>query len=78
MEKYSFTRIEKLVLFGFFTLFSCGIYAQNIPYSEKLYGGSEGGIVGAIDGEHSVSPSGQFSYSIPIPAVAGTGGVKPA
>ncbi len=54
------------------------IIGQEIPYSDKKYGGSEGGIVGKISDSHDVTPTGQFSYSIPIPVVAGTGGVKPA
>lgn len=78
MTENLFISIKKLFLSELFVLLCCGVNAQNIPYVEKMYGGSDYGIVGAIDGEHSVSPSGQFTYSIPIPIVAGTGGVKPA
>ena len=78
MTENLFISIKKLFLSELFVLLCCGVNAQNIPYVEKMYGGSDSGIVGAIDGEHSVSPSGQFTYSIPIPIVAGTGGVKPA
>lgn len=53
------------------------ISAQEPMFSDKVTGGSEGGMVGAIESEYNVSPNGQFHYEIPIPAVAGTGGIKP-
>ena len=63
----------------FFLLLACVVaLAQQNPYADRTHGGSDGGIVGKIADELSVSPMGQLSYGIPIPVVPGTGGMKPA
>lgn len=61
------------------TMWLCSICAlgQDLPYSDFIYGGSANGIVGKISDEFNVTPSGQVSYEIPIPVVAGTGGMAP-
>ena len=61
------------------TMWLCSICSlgQDIPYSDYIYGGSANGIVGKINDEFNVTPNGQVSYEIPIPTVAGTGGMAP-
>ena len=51
--------------------------AQALSYSGHETGGSDGGIVGKTADEFQVTPTGQVSYEIPIPALPGTGGMKP-
>ncbi|MDE6533534.1 MAG: FG-GAP-like repeat-containing protein [Muribaculaceae bacterium] len=63
------------ILIGVFVTFYG--FGQQRLYKDKETGGISGGLVGSIDGEFNVSPSGQASYVIPISALAGTGGVKP-
>ncbi len=53
------------------------LYAQEYDFSDYVHGGSNRGIVGKIDDEFSVTPSGQVSYEIPITITGGTGGVAP-
>lgn len=59
-------------------LFAVGGFAQQRPFSDKEHGGAENGFFGKIDDEVNVSPTGQLSYEIPIPALPGTGGMKPS
>lgn len=54
-----------------------GSHAQERLYTSYERGGSENGVIGKINGELDVSPIGQLSYEIPIPALPGTGGMKP-
>lgn len=51
--------------------------AQERQYTDRELGGSSGGVVGSIADEFNVTPTGQVSYEIPIPALPGTGGVTP-
>lgn len=51
--------------------------SQERLFADRELGGSDNGIVGKIDDELEVTPAGQLSYSIPIPAASGTGGIKP-
>lgn len=52
-------------------------YAQKYDFSAFVHGGSNNGVVGKIDDEFSVTPSGQVSYEIPITLMGETGGVAP-
>ncbi|MCI5911855.1 MAG: T6SS effector amidase Tae4 family protein [Prevotella sp.] len=61
----------------FFVLLCLPCISQERPFADKELGGSNNGIVGKTDDEFNVTPTGQVSYSIPIPAVSGTGGIKP-
>ncbi len=71
-------RVKKLHSFLLLVLFAaCHTYAQKNDYSKYLLGGDDNGIVGKIDDEFTVTPNGQACYTIPIPAVAGTGGMSP-
>ena len=65
-----------LLLFICSLLCSC-VFAQERLFTDKEHGGAENGIFGKINDELNVSPTGQLSYEIPIPALPGTGGVKP-
>ena len=67
----------KKFLFLFFLFCVQSILAQKNDYSDRVLGGQDNGIVGKIDDEFSVTPNGQVCYTIPIPAVAGTGGMSP-
>lgn len=67
-------------------LFALNGTAQDLPdrpdppitsSTDYIYGGSESGIVGKIEDEYTVTPTGQFNYSIPVTSVPGTGGVVP-
>lgn len=51
--------------------------AQERLFTDKETGGSDGGIVGSIDADFEVTPTGQFRYEIPVPTVPGTGGMAP-
>lgn len=46
-------------------------------YESHIYGGTDGGVVGAIEDEISVTPGGQLSYNVPIKVPSGTGGMAP-
>ena len=59
------------------TVCALGQDLPDLPYSDYIYGGSANGIVGKINDEFNVTPNGQFNYEIPIPTVAGTGGMAP-
>lgn len=69
MRKYLF-----LFICSFFAI---GAFAQERLFTDKEHGGAENGIFGKINDEINVSPTGQLSYEIPIPALPGTGGMKP-
>ena len=56
--------IKKFLLFFLLSL-ACGISAQTQQ------------VVGKIDDDFCVTPSGQASYEIPVPTLPGTGGVAP-
>ena len=67
---------------GYLLLLICSLVtirglAQERLYTDKEHGGTENGVVGKINDEINVSPTGQLSYEIPIPALTGTGGMKP-
>lgn len=50
------------------------------PPETGIYGGpnpGDDGVVGAIDGEFAVTPTGAAVYSIPVELPPGTGGMKP-
>lgn len=51
---------------------------QDVPYPDKIYGGSENGIVGSITDEFDVTPTGQFAYRVPINIPGGTAGMTPS
>ena len=53
------------------------MFAQERLYTDKELGGADGGIVGKIEDNLNVTPMGQLSYEIPIPALTGTAGMKP-
>lgn len=65
-----------LLLIAFF-LISINTFAQERLFTDKEHGGENNGIVGKINDEINVSPTGQLSYEIPIPALPGSGGMKP-
>ncbi len=47
------------------------------PYSEKINGGTNGGIVGKIDDKFEVSPNGAAFYELALSVPPGTGGMVP-
>ncbi len=53
-------------------------FAQERLFTDKEHGGAENGVFGKIQDEINVSPADQLSYEIPIPALPGTGGIKPS
>ena len=59
------------------SLITINSLAQERLYTDKEHGGAQNGIFGKITDEINVSPTGQLSYEIPIPALPGTGGMKP-
>ena len=61
----------------FFSLLSLLCQAQSCMYEGREKGGSDGGIVGKTDDDFQITPTGQVAYNIPIPALPGTGGMKP-
>lgn len=69
MRKYLFLFIVSLL--------AMSTLAQERLFTDKEHGGAKNGIFGKINDEINVSPTGQLSYEIPIPALPGTGGMKP-
>ena len=67
----------KYILLFMLSLFSMGGFAQERSFTDKEHGGSYNGILGKINDELNVTSTGQLSYEIPIPALPGTGGMKP-
>ena len=70
--------MKKYLLFIIYTLTAITTLAQERLYTDKEHGGADNGVFGKIDDEINVSPTGQLSYEIPIPALPGTGGMKPS
>lgn len=58
-------------------LLAANTLAQERLFTDKERGGIDNGVFGKVDDELNVTPTGQLSYEIPIPAIPGTGGVKP-
>ena len=69
--------MRKYLLLFIVSLFAMSTLAQEHLFTDKEHGGAENGIFGKINDEINVSPTGQLSYEIPIPALPGTGGMKP-
>lgn len=69
--------MKTYLLFFIYSLFAVSALAQDRLFTDKEHGGADNGIVGKIKDEVNVSPTGQLSYEIPIPALPGTGGMKP-
>lgn len=69
--------MRKYLLLFICTLLCSCVFAQERLFTDKEHGGAENGIFGKVNDELNVSPTGQLSYEIPIPALPGTGGVKP-
>lgn len=59
------------------SLLSLLCQAQSSLYEGREKGGTDGGIVGKTDDDFQITPTGQVAYDIPIPALPGTGGMKP-
>lgn len=59
------------------SLLSLLCQAQSSLYEGREKGGTDGGIVGKIGDDFQITPTGQVAYNIPIPALPGTGGMKP-
>lgn len=70
--------MKKYLLFLIYSLFAISAFTQERLFTDKEHGGAENGILGKINDEIIVSPTGQLSYEIPIPALPGTGGMKPS
>lgn len=69
--------MKKHLLLLVYLLVTISSFAQDRLYTDKEHGGAENGVFGKINDEINVSPTGQLSYEIPIPALPGTGGMKP-
>ena len=69
--------MRKYLLLFIVSLLAMSTLAQERLFTDKEHGGAENGIFGKINDEINVSPTGQLSYEIPIPALPGTGGMKP-
>ena len=69
--------MKKHLLLLIYLLVTISSFAQERLYTDKEHGGAENGVFGKINDEINVSPTGQLSYEIPIPALPGTGGMKP-
>lgn len=69
--------MKKHLLLLVYLLVTLSSFAQERLYTDKEHGGAENGVFGKINDEINVSPTGQLSYEIPIPALLGTGGMKP-
>ena len=70
--------MKKFLLFFICSLLVVNILAQERLFTDKEHGGADNGIFGKVNDEINVSPTGQLSYEIPIPALPGTGGMKPS
>lgn len=60
--------MRKYLLLFIVSLFAMSTLAQERLFTDKEHGGAENGIFGKINDEINVSPTGQLSYEIPIPA----------
>lgn len=69
--------MKRYILLLVYLLGAISGFAQERLYTDKEHGGTGNGVFGKINDEISVSPNGQLSYEIPIPALPGTGGMKP-
>lgn len=69
--------MKKYLLLLIYLLVTLSSFAQDRLYTDKEHGGAENGVFGKINDEINISPIGQLSYEIPIPALPGTGGMKP-
>lgn len=69
--------MKYLLLFLLYSLTAISGFAQERLYTDKEHGGAENGFFGKIKDEMNVTPTGQLSYEIPVPALPGTGGIKP-
>lgn len=60
-------------------LLTCSIYstAQTALYPSSITGGASGGIIGKINDNLDVNPTGLLNYEIPISVPPGTGGMTP-
>lgn len=66
-----------LLLFILCLLVDNHVQGQTTDYSAKIHGGAEGGVIGKIEDEFTITPMGQVNYEIPIPVFGCTGGVSP-
>lgn len=62
-----------IILFFYFSI----VLGQTVPYPNSITGGSNGGIVGKLESDFTVTPLGQASYDMPIVIPQGTGGMAP-
>jgi len=72
-------KLPILIMFCF-TAFSLIAQTQNIVPQAGINGGptnGDNGVVGNLEGVHSISPSGAMVYTLPIITPEGAGGLKP-
>ena len=69
--------MKRIFLLLIYTIIGFNGLCQERQYTEFQNGGAENGLLGKINDEINISPTGQLSYEIPIPALTGTGGMKP-
>lgn len=69
--------MKRIFLLFIYTIIAIDGLSQERQFTEFLNGGSEKGLLGKINDEINISPTGQLSYEIPIPTLPGTGGMKP-